>query len=311
MPVNTIFLLLLPFIVNTGCFSDSGSDGAYRDIVYAEDRLFLAGTSGRIVYYEAAGNAASLNNSFPDNINSILVYDSLIFAAGDNGTLLFAEDGDKFTRLVTGSSVDINEITIFKDLLVAGADNGSILVSSDGKTCGAMNTGAEGNILSISANKSFCIGVTDKGEIIKSTDGFNWQVTRFNKEYAGYYRPCVFRKVLVTENRIVIAGQYDDGSPAVMLSSLGSVWTERILNYETDNGEYRMLICQINDIAYDIAGDQFILACDNGEIMFLPSCTKCNMLRIVSDKDINGIALSGEWMFLAGEDYSFVKSRIR
>ncbi|HEX2920118.1 MAG TPA: hypothetical protein VHO50_03025 [Bacteroidales bacterium] len=314
VPVSLFRVLVLSCLITFNSCSTQGKNPdqpEYRDVILTNDKPLVVGTNGKIDYYEAAGNAASLNINTTRNLNSVIAIEDMIFVVGDGGTIFYSDNGQQFSLAETGMKENINGITLFKNLLVAGADNGIILISLDGKTWDGLTVRVRGNIASVSSNENSCYGVTDAGEIISSDDGLNWKVTDYNKEYAGYARACVFKKVIAINDRIAVTGEYEDGSPAVLFSSLGSVWSERKLNYEDESGQYSMLENAVNDIAYDKEGDQFLLACDDGEVMILPSCSKCNEMRYISDKDIFGIIVSGNTMFLVGEDYSFQNSRLR
>lgn len=300
---TVIFLLLSAVNFFSGLQVGTPEDGGYRDIVIAGSKILAAGSGGRLDYYEAAGSAASFSLSYKNNINSVIALDDLTCAAGDGGMFLISEGGSEFKIISTGTTSNINGMTFFRNLLIAVADKGTILVSSDGTSFGLIQPPVKGDIVSVDANDSFCIAVTDAGEILKSEDGLNWKINDFNKEYQGYYQHSVFKKVIVTDDRIAIAGSHADNSPAVYFSSSGSVWNERTLNYEDERGRYNILESQINDIAFYPVENVFILACDNGQLMVLPSCTKCNELIKVSEKNLNAICLSGNKIVVAGESF--------
>ena len=161
--------------------------------------------------------------------------------------------------------------------------------------------------MSLSSRSSDCYGATDEGEIIHSTDGINWDIFNFNNVYSGFYRPCSFSSILVTENRIAVAGKQDDGFPVVAFSSQGNVWTERVLNYIDEGGFREFLTESPNFILYDETGDQFFIACTNGLIMVLPSCSQCNKVAKVSDRSIKSMVIASGRIMLAGEGY-FLKT---
>lgn len=196
-------------------------------------------------------------------------------------------------------------------MLVASADKGILLVSKNGTLWSKLQLEVKGNIVSVTSNHSSCYGVSDHGEIISSIDGINWKILNFNKEYSGYYKPCFFNKALMSDNRIVLAGRHEDGTPVVMFSTMGNVWTERTLVYDDDQGVPTLLSNVPNDIAYDPAGDQFFIACDNGEILSLLSCTQCNESAKVSDNDLYGIICSEDLLVTVGNKFSVNVLNIR
>jgi hypothetical protein len=234
----------------------------------------------------------------------------MLLAAGDNGTILYSSDGQNYSSAESGTDKNINGFAIKNGLIIAGADKGIILVSTDGKSWRMINTEVEGNIVSLSANESFFYGISDIGEIMRSDDGFNWDIRNYNKEYSGYNKFCIFKKVLATKNRIVIIGTHDDGSPSVLFSSLGNVWTERPLIFYDDQGMIRSLTSSLNDIIYDQTRDLYILACDNGVLFSLPSCTKCNVYAKISDNNLYAIICAGDNLLTVGEEFSIAFVRL-
>jgi hypothetical protein len=276
----------------------------YRDIISYNGKFLAVGTDGRIDYIDNSGERTPASNTCKNNLNCVVIKDQIIVVAGDNGTILLSIDGRLFTKVESGTEKNINGIAFKNEILIAGADKGTLLISKDGKSWNVIHLEVKGNIVSVTANDSFFFGITDSGEIFRSDDGLNWEIKDYNKEYSGYNKSCTFKKVLATKNRIVIMGRHDDGSPAVLFSSLGNVWTERSLNYKDDHGIIRFLTNEPNDITYDSVRDQFILACDNGEVFSLPSCTKCNVSVMASTNDLYAIICTNNLLLSAGEDFS-------
>jgi len=197
-------------------------------------------------------------------------------------------------------------------LLIAAVDRGVLLVSENGgEAWRQISIPLYGEILSMSRNEICCMGVTNKGEIIKSTNGFDWKIFDYNNVYKGYYMSCSFRKILIAGGRIAVTGIHEDGTPVVLLSSLGNVWTERSLNYTDDQGMVHLTASLPNDICYDSIGDQYLLACKNGEILCLPSCSHCNKLFTISEKDLYGISCSADDLRVVGNDYELKSIKLR
>jgi hypothetical protein len=277
----------------------------YSDAAPYHDMFLAVGTGGRIDCFDKSGTRIRTFVSQQNNLNCAAVRDRLAFAGGDRGTVLWSADGEAFELANTGTTKNINGMAARKDLIIAGADKGVLLVSADGKSWSMIEPGVTGNIVSVAASESYFMAVTDEGEILKSDDGLAWEVTDYNEKYSGYYKPCVFSGILAEGNTIVICGRHYDGTPAVITSTLGNVWAERLLNYRDDHGVLRFLSNLPNSIAYDRERDQHILACDKGEIFSLPSCTKCNASAIVSGSDIYAIACHDGVLFCGGRGFSF------
>lgn len=302
--VSSIIKGLICLIPSEGIIFSQSEVKGYRDIIFYYGKFLAVGTDGRIDYITNSGEKTAVVCSNRNNLNCVTCSSQALVIGGDKGTILFSSDGKVFSSAVSGTDSNINGIIFKNGLFVAGADGGKILLSKNGNSWSSINTEAKGNIVSVTANDSFFIGITDKGEILTSKDGFNWKIRDYNKEYSGYNKYCIFKKVFAANNRIVIIGRHDDNSPAVLFSSLGNVWSERSLIYDDDHGMIRFLTNEPNAITYDPVRDQFILACDKGEIFSLPSCSRCNESAIISASDLYGIICTGNLLICVGQEFS-------
>ncbi len=285
---------------------------AYRNIISYKDLFLAVGTNGRIDLINKLGKVSrNLISPCNDDLNSVIGDDMIIIAVGDKGTILVSSDGQSFVKAESGVSTNIYSVSWLNGIFIAGSEKGTLLISGNGMTWSQIRLKLRGNITSLSSTSESCSGVTDEGEIIRSGDGLNWTVTDYNSEYSGYSKQCIFNKILLIQNRYVIAGKHTDGTPVVLFSTLGSVWTERHLFYDDDKGIPQMLTGIPNDIAYDAYGDQFFIACSNGEILSLPSCSKCNEYLKISENDLYGIVCTAESLVTVGEGYTFNKIDIR
>ncbi|MBN2001307.1 hypothetical protein JW935_27430 [candidate division KSB1 bacterium] len=290
--------------------AESGILEGYTDIVPFRDKFTGVGTDGRIDNISISGERVPVDFSNKYKLNCAFSNDKILIVAGDHGTILYSYDGTCFYHAEPATDKNINGITCKNGLILAGTDEGTMLISKDGKSWSDIQTKTKGNILSLSANKSFFIGITDAGEILKSTDGQNWEIKNYNKEYAGYNRYSKFKKILATQNSIVIIGTHDDGSPSILFSTLGNVWAERLPFYHDDEGKKSYLTKKPNGITYDPDRDQFFLACDNGGLFILPTCTKCNEYVKISEENLNAIIYANNCLIMAGDEFSVYIQRI-
>jgi hypothetical protein len=275
----------------------------YRCLIRYEDGFIAAGSGGQIDWISASGKITK-SEKFPgENFNCLLEFDQIIVVAGAGGSILISSNGGIFRKAESGTGRNINSLDVFNGYIIAGADHGEILRGDASGSFKKYPLDLKGNIVSVSARNSDCFGVTNEGEIIHSTDGIKWNIIDFNKFYSGFYRPCHFTSVLVTDNRIAVAGIRDDGSPVLVFSSQGSVWTERLLNYTDDKGIDGYLAETPNDIFYDDTGDQFFLACNRGRLMKLPSCSQCNKLAVISAEDLEGISIIENNLMIVGGNF--------
>ncbi len=281
-------------------------EDGYRGIARYGNEFIAAGSDGRIDRLSLSGELVKSYKFTGVNFNSVFSDDEMIIAAGDNGTVVISTDGASYRKAESCTDKDINSITYFKKTIIAGTDGGEIITGDVQGGLRKTLPGVKGNIVSVSAGSSDCFGVTDEGEIIHSTNGIGWEIFDINRVYSGYYQPGRFTRVLVTEDRIIVTGLRDDGSPLLMFSSQGKVWTDRTLDYTDDREMQGALRDQPNDIFYDKVNDEFFVACSKGKMMMLPSCPHCNRLTVLTDEDLKGISSAGNTLIVVGSNF-FVK----
>jgi hypothetical protein len=308
MPVLSLQYVLV-LLVNTLLLSPGErikSEG-YRAVISYEDEFIAAGSNGRIDWISLSGKIMR-SEKFPgENFNCVLSDNKIVIAAGDNGTILISSDDGVFRKVDSGTGENINSLTLFNTIIIAGADRGEIISGDAAGFFVKTHLPVRGNIVSVSARGSDCYGVTDEGEIIHSSDAINWEILDFNQLYSGFYQPCHFTRVLATDDRIAVAGIRNDGSPVLMFSSQGKVWTERKLYYTDNQGMSGFLSVSPGDIFYDSSDDQFFLACRNGKLMKLTSCSQCNELAAITENDLTGISGNKNTLMIVGGAF-FIKA---
>ena len=279
----------------------------YRDVISYEDGFLAVGSDGRIDRISKTGKITR-SEKFPgEEFNCILSYNQMIIVAGVKGSILISSNKGPFKKVDSGSDNNINSLVFFKDKIIAGTDRGEILIGDEKDQFKKIQLDLKGNIVSLSARTSDCYGVTYEGEIIHTIDGIKWTVFDFNKVYEGFYKPCHFTKVLATEKQIAICGKQNDGLPVLIFSNRGTVWSERTLSYTDDQGFLSYLEETPNDLFYDFSGDRFILVCNNGKVMIIPSCSHCNKLFEFSDEDIKSISGNENSLIIVGEN-NYIKT---
>jgi hypothetical protein len=298
------FLFLSDNSVKAGEHSKLNEAKGYTDIVFFQNNFIAVGSKGRIDCITKSGERTTVDSSGRYNFTCALSNEEILIVAGEHGTILYSNDGKIFYRAVSGTDKSINSITFRNGLFIAGANGGIILTSKNGKAWNTLPIKVKGNILSLSSNNSFFIGVSDAGEIIKSSDGISWEIKDYNKEYARFNQYSKFKRILATQSSTVIIGTHDDGSPSVLFSTMGNVWAERTPLYHSDEGEILYLTQKPNGITYDPEQDQFILACDNGELFTLPSCSKCNKHLKISETNLKAITYIDKSLLIVGDGFS-------
>lgn len=285
-------------------YSENKTDQqGYRAVVSLGEGFIATGSDGRIDWISESGEITKSEKITGEKFNSILFVNQKIIVAGEKGAILIAGREGEFKKADSTTDYNINSLTLFRDMIVAGTDFGQILIGDEKGSFRKVQLSLKGDIVSLAADNSACYGVTNEGEIISTRNGTDWDILDFNQSYSGFYKPSYFTSVLVTDNRVAVAGHHNDGSPVLFFSSAGEVWTERDLNYTDDHGQYTFLEDIPLDMIYHFETDQFILVCSKGKIMTIPSCSHCNTLDQISTEDLNAISGHGNRIIIVGENF--------
>jgi hypothetical protein len=276
--------------------------GSYSDVVSQKDGFIAITNDGRIDWISDNGTVTQTKSLKGEEFQTALLNDEQLIVAGVQGAMYYFQKDSAFQKIESGSTQTINCLVQFKNQIIVGYDDGELRIGNPGELFKSIQLDLKGNIVSISSNTLNCYGVTDKGEIIHSKDGLNWTIFDFNEVYDGYYKASSFEKVLVTPKQIAVIGKNVDGLPVLIFSSAGNVWSERPLTFNDEQGFNAQLSEIPNDIYYDSLNDQFILLCTNGMIMTIPSCSHCNKLYKVTDKNLRGISGNEHALILVGDD---------
>lgn len=161
-------------------------------------------------------------------------------------------------------------------IIVTVREDGELILSNySGDELPSSRLPLTGNVTDMDMNDELCIGVTDTGEIFTSKDGRNWDVNNFNKTYEGYYSKVSFVGVAVGAGSIAVTGITDRNAPAVFISTRGTVWSERPLNYFQGEEQFELTELPVG-ITADLKRDEFVLECTDDVFFILPPCSHCN-----------------------------------
>ena len=284
--------------------AEANRSKGYNAVVAYGDGFVVAGTEGRIDRLSKAGAVLKSEKFAGIEFNALVAHDQTIVAAGEKGTLMVSSNNGGFKPIDSGTDKTIHTLVLFNNKIIAGTDQGELLVGTENGSFNKIQLALKGNIVSLSANSSVCYGVTDEGEIIHSKDGVQWEILNFNALYAGYYKPCSFTRVLAVDSRIAAAGKREDGAPVLFFSTQGNVWTDRKLDYSDDERQMSSPTEALNDIYYYYPDDLYLLACDKGFMMQIPSCSHCNKLIPIGTDDLRCMAFNNNVLLCAGSNYT-------
>lgn len=187
------------------------------------------------------------------------------------------------TWLFAGSGIyhtSAKEFTIERNgVIVCISEDGEVVMHNwAGDPSPAFRLALKGKVTGLASNDVICIGVTDSGEIFTSRDGQSWDVTDFNRTYAGYYPEISFVGVAAGKASVAVAGVTKTNAPAVYVSTRGTVWSERTLDYFSGAEQSYLTELPIS-ISADLERDEFVLECTDDTWFFLPACSHCNRLE--------------------------------
>ena len=275
----------------------------YKAIINFEDGFLAARTDGKIDFITDKGIVVRSLKIGTASLNCLITYNENTYIAGDSGSIVVYSKKTGFKTHNKISDKNINALVLFNDLVIAGSDKGEVLIGNINGDFKKYQLPIIGNIVSISSRSNECFGVTDEGEIISTIDGLNWKILDFNEYYKGFYKPCKFTCIFATEQQIAIAGKKIDGTPVLLLSNQGNVWSERSLDYTDSDGRISVLEVIPNCINYSVPDDLFILGCSKGKLMTIPSCSHCNKVFEYADFDISCFAIKNKTMIVAGINF--------
>ncbi|MDR0954924.1 MAG: hypothetical protein LBM20_06050 [Rikenellaceae bacterium] len=315
MKIGAGFVLiasLLTFVCGKGVASTPAvpdETAGYRAVIGDEDGFVAAGSDG--VYYLTPTGEVVRSVTFSDvTLNCLIFCGETLLAAGDRGVLLIAPKGEEPQQVESGTTANIRCLTLFQGYVVAGTDGGTVLIGDQAGFFEGVTLALKGNIVSLSGGALGCYGVTDRGEIIRSDDLVNWDILDFNAFYNGYYPPRRFTGVWVADRQVAVAGVSEQGAPVLSLSSGGSVWTERSLDYTDSRGMPALLQEAPRAIIYEAARERFLLACDRGTVMSVPSCSHCNeRFDLPTDNALKALTQHNGTILLVGDNHTALPFR--
>ena len=284
---------------------------AYKAVIPYMGYFAAAGETGKIDFFSADGSLKkTVELPSATVINDVYVFRNCLVAAADG--LLAVYDGEGLKSIpVDGDAVSL---TVFRDRLVIGLNTRSgaavMIFNSLDDIPQVVPLEVKGSLAALSAGLQFCSGVTLEGEIIRTADLESWSVLDFNSQYQGFYPRMSFSDIETGMDNLAVIGTTDTGSPAMFISSQGSVWSYRELSYSASQGSYN-LEEEPYSVIYDYLADQYLLLCSGGVIFSVPACAHCNKLQKINANELKSLAFTyqGDFFVVGSDDFSSVIPR--
>ena len=174
------------------------------------------------------------------------------------------------------SGMRLKGIDSFGDGVIAIADDGYILYwDSPFDKARKVRFNIKGNFISLDAGAGMCYVLSDSSEIISLNLALQGKVFDFNANYSEYYGTITPIAIAAGPNSACLAVLREDGTPTTYVSSKGTVWSERDLDYAV-NGKWFTFKKVPHSITYEELSDCFVLHCEDGDMFYLPNCSHCN-----------------------------------
>ncbi len=184
-----------------------------------------------------------------------------------------------------------------------------VKLNSTGKYCGnfdymhLMYTYANANAEEINdtetltaENDSVIMSVT--GDKVTAVNKYTDAITEYS--YNEEYNKDISFEKLTNWNGIIVALVSDNnsGSTSVITTPMGSIWIDATPDYYSEKDDGAPQTPVINDICP--VSDQLYLACNDGWLITMTSCSKCSTLKKICDFDIKELEYSNGILYLSG-----------
>ncbi|MFI3206672.1 MAG: rhodanese-like domain-containing protein [Clostridia bacterium] len=150
------------------------------------------------------------------------------------------------------------------------------------------------------------VGFATNGKILVCICGNSYVYTIENKKikilnHNEYYKKKnIFKKIYHFEYSFYVISENEYGKSEILTSLAGGVW-QKMYSDNFEISDYK-----INDLAFD--NGQIFAVCENGEMLVLTDCVKCNKVNFISEKPIKQIFCNDlNTLFIFGDNSYFIK----
>jgi len=268
--------------------------------------FLVCGTSGRLDRVFFDGTVENIPLDTYSDLTQVLISPDITLISGKSGTLLYSRDNAAFTRCDGAGKADILGIAAYRGKYYAATGDGAILSSENGVSWKANTRLTDKPIIAIEAQNLCIMAITADTDIFTSADGKDWASQNYNEAYYGLMDPLAFRSLTGHEDAFILLAHLpgDEGSPVVMLSfDGGELWSIPLTREINDRPPEEFYPITANAARY--FGEVLLVACDRGRILTYTDCPSCNLITETTSGDFHCIAVKGDTILAAGDDYEF------
>lgn len=270
------------------------------------DGFAACGTGGRVDLIALDGTVTKLDSGTTENLYAIYPEDEHLMVAGDRGTLLISNDGGKtFGKEDLGTKDNLYGAAVYHGTLYAAGQGGKVYrKSGDGWDTLQLDTTAD--LIGLASTDAALVAISAGTDLCFCfDDDENWDCQNYNEVYKGMYPEYAFTRVIPAGETVFVLGYplNQPNMPLIMYSTMGDVWMHKEMMQI--NGEYVMgnENLRINDICFNI--DQIVAAMDDGNLLSITNCVKCNESTKLEgvDSDLWATTVREEGVLVCGEDF--------
>ncbi len=293
-----VFIVLIFFVFSI-CLVNPVTAQArtYRAVESWQDVFIVVGDSGHVYAVKADGSMDELILEEETDLCQVQIAENRIYLGGTNGDVYFSEDGENFKRIHTSLDTEIQGIAAVEDDVLIASEDSIVLYREEEDTAEILYE--KESVIGIAASDHAVIAATSDGNfLIRQEDG-----SFLCRSYEATYGERISLTDIFACNGMICAiGEDDNGSPLMISSLGGEVWTRRGLYMMGEGGQYEELIGCPLSAACAFGEDTIVLVCDNGMLALLPACIKCNTFYKISDQALIDVACSENAVCVIEED---------
>jgi len=269
--------------------------------------FLVCGTNGRLDRIYEDNKVENIPNPASGrDLTQVFAGPDATLVSGMSGIILYSYDGKEFHAGGGVGGADVSGVTFFKGRYFASTLGGAVLESADGKEWKISAELADAAIISIAASREHIMAITTATDIFISEDGNTWNCENFNVTYDGYYEKYVFTKIIGIDYALYILGYCEDnpGNPIIMFSdSGGEVWMFRTLAMINELPAEDFYPLEVYSLV--VFDEELVAICNNGKVLVMPSCFKCNEFTEPADMDFRDLAAGDGILLFVGDGYEY------
>ncbi len=252
-------------------------------VTYGNGRFVAVGNRGIIRSSTDGKNWDTISLPTPLSLNRITYAQNRFVAVGESGSIFTSENGVDWTQ-VAGTSGSLSDVSYLNGRFLASGYGSQILASQDGLTWTALPNSPCARFVTY-GNGIYLAGGCEYNKVFASFDAINWfDMPLGNQDWV--------------MNRAIFQGGtfVGIGSPAMILTSTGLIWTNRV----------HAISSRLADVEY--GSGQFVSVGDLGSILTSPDGVAWTAQPTVVRTNLSAITYGGGAFVAVGDGGTILRS---